>query len=186
MNVPVGYVVTSMIRPSNWASRWLWSLWMVAIATVKAAAVTVLPLMVRSPLMWLVRPTAMLFWPSSTSFTRYPATEPVVTRQAPESDPVLAAWLDWPGEADASPLVTLRLSGAGAGPSMKWMYTYVPPTASTATAATPATVHRSQRSGRRDGTNTSSGDHRGRRCGAPADHDYQPERECSRALRPRS
>ena len=150
--MPVGYVATSMIRPSNWTSRWLWSLWMVAIATVKAAAVTVLPLIVRSPLTWLVRPTAMLFWPSSTSFTRYPASEPEVTRQVPASGPALALWPGWPGGVATSPLVTLRPSGAGAGPSMKWMYTYVPPTASTATAATPATIHPSQRSGRRDGT----------------------------------
>ena len=70
VNVPAGYVATSMIRPSNCASRWLWSLWIVAIWTVKAPAVTVVPLMVRWPVTELVRPTAMLFWPASTSFTR--------------------------------------------------------------------------------------------------------------------
>ncbi len=36
-----------MIRPSNWTSRWLWSLWMVATFTVKRAAVTVVRLMTR-------------------------------------------------------------------------------------------------------------------------------------------
>ena len=59
-----------MIRPLNCASRWLWSLLIVAIWTVNDAAVTVVPLMVMLPLMSLVRPTATLFWPASTSLTR--------------------------------------------------------------------------------------------------------------------
>ena len=59
-----------MIRPSNWASRWLWSLWMVAIGTRKLAEVTVLPLMTSPPVTWLVRPTAVLFCPRRTSLTR--------------------------------------------------------------------------------------------------------------------
>ena len=47
VNVPVGYVATSMIRPSNCASRWLRSLRIVAIWTVKAPAVTAVRLRVR-------------------------------------------------------------------------------------------------------------------------------------------
>ena len=47
VNVPVGCVATSMIRPSNWASRRLRSLRIVSIFTVKVPAVTVVRLMVR-------------------------------------------------------------------------------------------------------------------------------------------
>ena len=70
MNVPVGYWATSMIRPSNWASRWLLSLWTVSIGTLKLAAVAVVPAMVRRPVTDVVRPTAVAFCPSSTSLTR--------------------------------------------------------------------------------------------------------------------
>src|SRR6266702_1616466 len=59
---------------------------MVAIGTRKLAAVTVLPLTTRLPVTWLVRPTAMLFWPRRTSFTRYPARDPAATCQVPPSD----------------------------------------------------------------------------------------------------
>src|SRR5713101_9028276 len=48
-----------MIRPSNCPSRWLWSLLIVDIGTVKVPAVTLVPLMVRWPVTDLVRPTAM-------------------------------------------------------------------------------------------------------------------------------
>ena len=70
MKVPVGYWATSMIRPSNWASRWLLSLWMVAIGTLKVAAVTVVPLITMCPETEVVRPTAVAFCPRRTSLTR--------------------------------------------------------------------------------------------------------------------
>ena len=70
VKVPVGYWDTSMIRPSNWLSRWLLSLWTVAIGTLKVAAVAVVPAMVRCPVTEVVRPTAVAFCPSSTSLTR--------------------------------------------------------------------------------------------------------------------
>src|SRR6266702_7133299 len=112
-----------MIRPPNCASRWLWSLWMVAIGTRTLDAVTVLPLTTRLPVTWLVRPTAMLFWPRRTSFTRYPARDPAATCQVPPSDaavvPACPAGDAW--AADGLAVVGPRLSGAGAGPSMKWM-----------------------------------------------------------------
>src|SRR5262249_14573637 len=108
-----------MIRPLNWASRWLWSLWIVAIGTRKLAAVTMLPLMTRWPVIWLVRPTAVVFWPRRTSFTRYPACDPAATRQGPARDAAVGlAGRDEP--AGLAPGVR-RLSGAGAGPSMKWI-----------------------------------------------------------------
>ena len=70
MNVPVGYWATSMIRPSNCPSRWLLSLWIVSIGTLKVAAVTAVPAMARCPVIVLVRPTAVALCPSSTSLTR--------------------------------------------------------------------------------------------------------------------
>src|SRR4029077_5049535 len=114
----VGYVATSMIRPSNCASRWLWSLRIVAILTVKAPAVAAVRLRVRWPATELVRPTATFFWPDSTSFTRHPGPEPVVAGQVPASGVSAVAGPDpvVPGLA-----VAPRPSGAGAGPSMKWM-----------------------------------------------------------------
>ena len=69
-SVPVGYADVSMIRPRNCTSRWLSSLLIVAICTVKSAAVTVVPLIVTWPVMALVRPTAVVCWPNRTSFTR--------------------------------------------------------------------------------------------------------------------
>ena len=59
-----------MIRPSNCASRWLLSLCTVAIGTLNAPPVTVLPAMLRCPVTEVVRPTAVAFWPRSTSLTR--------------------------------------------------------------------------------------------------------------------
>jgi hypothetical protein len=59
-----------MIRPRNCTSRSLSLLLIVAIWTVKPAAVTVVPLIVMSPVIALVRPTAVWFWPNRTSFTR--------------------------------------------------------------------------------------------------------------------
>ena len=69
-SVPVGNALVSMIRPLNCASRWLSSLWIVAIWTVNCAAVTEPPVIVMFPLICDVRPTATFCWPASTSFTR--------------------------------------------------------------------------------------------------------------------
>src|SRR6202034_4805913 len=66
VSVPVGYVDVSMIRPRNCTSRSLSSLLIVAICTVKSAAVTVVPLIVTSPVITLVRPTAVWFWADRT------------------------------------------------------------------------------------------------------------------------
>ena len=59
-----------MIRPLNWALRWLWSLTTVAICTVNDADVTVVPEMTKRPVTDEVRPTAVVDCPASTSETR--------------------------------------------------------------------------------------------------------------------
>ena len=59
-----------MIRPSNCALRWLWSLTTLAMSTVIEPFVTVVPLMDSDPQILLVRPTAVAFWPTNTSWTR--------------------------------------------------------------------------------------------------------------------
>src|SRR5580658_885773 len=98
---------------------------MVAICTVNVADATVEPLITMCPVTELVRPTATFFWPTSTSFTRYPTTDPAPTRQFPETgakpEPELAEGCGAPvGELGVLGC-ELRESGAGAGPSMKWM-----------------------------------------------------------------
>ena len=60
VKVPSGYVATSMIRPSNWASRWAESVWMVAILTVKLAVFTVVPVTTICPATEPLRPTVCL------------------------------------------------------------------------------------------------------------------------------
>ncbi len=50
-----------MILPRNWLSRWDWSLFTVAICTVKEPDITVVPAMSTWPVTALVRPTAVLF-----------------------------------------------------------------------------------------------------------------------------
>jgi hypothetical protein len=66
----VGYMATSMIRPSNCALRSDWSLLTEAMSTVTVAAVAVVPSMVTVPETFVVRPTAVAFCPMSTSCTR--------------------------------------------------------------------------------------------------------------------
>ena len=70
MSVAVGYWLTSMIDPSNRAFRSLWSLTTLAMSTVKVAFVTVEPAIVMEPQILLVRPTAVAFCPTRTSWTR--------------------------------------------------------------------------------------------------------------------
>ncbi len=70
VKVPSGYVATSMIRPSNCASRWAESVWMVAILTVKPAVFTVVPVTTICPVTELLRPTAVCDWPPRISLTR--------------------------------------------------------------------------------------------------------------------
>jgi hypothetical protein len=60
-----------------------------------------------------------VFWPRRTSFTRYPACEPAATCQVPASD--AAVVLAGRDEPDGLAAGVRRLSGAGAGPSMKWI-----------------------------------------------------------------
>ena len=50
---------------------------------MKVPAVTLVPLIVRCPVTDLVRPTAVWLCPASTSLTRYPTSEPLVTAQVP-------------------------------------------------------------------------------------------------------
>jgi len=69
-NVEVGNCATSMIRPSNCAFRWLWSLTTLAMSTLKVPAVTRSPAMVIDPHIFDVRPTAVACCPMSTSETR--------------------------------------------------------------------------------------------------------------------
>jgi len=59
VNVAVGYLVTSMIRPSNCALRWLWSLTTLAMSTVKVPDVTSSWAMVIDPHIFDVLPTAV-------------------------------------------------------------------------------------------------------------------------------
>src|ERR1017187_5622593 len=106
-----------MMRPSNWLSRWLWSLWTLAICAVNAAVSTLVPSTVIDPVTEFVRPTATLFWPKRTSFTRYPTTDLLVACQVPVGDATDVGLV-----SECFGVVTLgRASGLGAGPSMKWM-----------------------------------------------------------------
>src|ERR1700682_1172048 len=138
-----------MIRPWNWLSRWLWSLFTVVMSTMKRPAVTCVPLMVIDPVMVLVRPTAVLLWPNSVSLIRYPATDPVAIFHVPstvdDAAPVVVAAPDWPVVTVVVVVLVERLSGAGALPSMKWMYTNGPRPTTTTTAAPPPITQRFQR-----------------------------------------
>ena len=71
MNVAVGKLAVSMIRPWNWRSRFAWSLVTLVRSAVKLAVCTVVPLIVMSPVIAVVLPTAVVLWPNSTSGTRY-------------------------------------------------------------------------------------------------------------------
>jgi len=113
-NVAVGHRATSMMRPSNWALRSPWSLITVASGTLKRAERRTVPSMTSEPETSDERPTAVSLWPSSTSCTRYPALEPVVTFQVPVSE---VAWA-----VDGFVRVDLGSVSLGfGGPSMKWM-----------------------------------------------------------------
>ena len=90
------------------------------MSTVNVAFVTIASAIVKEPQILLVRPTAVAFWPTRTSWTRYPAMDPVPTFQVPSSD----------DDVEADPFDVLEVvepddlgssSLAGAGPSMKWM-----------------------------------------------------------------
>ena len=70
MSVAVGYWLTSMMGPSKRAFRWLWSLTTLAMSTVNEPLVTVEPEIVMEPQILLVRPTAVAFCPTRTSWTR--------------------------------------------------------------------------------------------------------------------
>ena len=59
-----------MIRPLNWPSRWLLSLFTVVMSTVKLPSFTVEPLMAMLPVTLFVRPTASVDCPNRVSFTR--------------------------------------------------------------------------------------------------------------------
>ena len=85
-NVAVGHRATFMMWPSNWALRSPWSLITVASGTPKRAGCRTVPSMTSEPGTSDERPTAVSLWPSSTSWTRYPALEPVVTFQVPVSE----------------------------------------------------------------------------------------------------
>ena len=145
MKVPAGYWAASIIRPSNWASRWLLSLWTVSMGTLKVAAVTVVPLITMCPETDVVRPTAVAFCPSSTSLTRYPTIEPDPMVQVPATDPptaaVLAVGVLVPG---AVALADGSDSAAGVLPLKKWMYTNGPATARTAMTTTAPISHLTQ------------------------------------------
>src|SRR5439155_23228056 len=138
-----------MIRPLNCASRRLRSLVTEARSTVKAPAVTLVPDTVIEPEIEEVRPTAVLLWPNSTSFTRYPATDPLPTFHVPSAASPDRPETVAPPDAGVAPAVAvpageLSASGGGADPSMKWMYTNGPPTTATATATTPIPSQRFQ------------------------------------------
>ena len=144
-----------MMRPSNWASRWPESVWMVLIRTVKLAVVTVVtvvPAMTSWPVTELLRPTAVWDCPARISWTRYPTCEPEPTRHAPATGAAAAGPVPEPGAALAP-----RLSRAGALPSTKWKNTNGTPTASTTTATAAPITHRSQRRRLRDGTHAPPG-----------------------------
>jgi hypothetical protein len=120
VKVPVGYWATSMIRPSNWASRSLLSLWMVSIGTLKDAAVRVVPLITKCPETDEVRPTAVAFCPSSTSPTRYSTLDPAQTAQVPATDPLAVPPLELLDAHAASPAEDSD-SPLGVLPLKKWM-----------------------------------------------------------------
>ena len=70
LKVAVGKLLTSMTRPRNWLSRRDSSLVTVAMSTLRSTAFTVVPSITMVPVTLLVRPTAVFFWPNSTSLTR--------------------------------------------------------------------------------------------------------------------
>src|ERR1700738_2925632 len=114
-----------MIRPWNWLSRWLWSLFTVVMSTLKLPAVTSVPLMLIDPVMALVRPTAVLLWPNSVFLMRYPAADPAATFHVPSTGEdavsVVVVAAAWPAATVVGVVIVERLSGGGALPSMKWM-----------------------------------------------------------------
>ena len=120
MKLAVGYVLVSMIRPLNCASRRLWSLATVVMSTVKLACVTVVPLTTMEPVTALVRPTAAWPWPKRTSLTRYPTIEPVAMFQVPSVATFGGFGFVVP-EADEATEGVLRTRGTGAEPATKWM-----------------------------------------------------------------
>ena len=61
---------TSMIRPRNWLSRRLSSLVIEPTSTVNDASVTLVPSIVIDPVIWLLRPAAVVLTPNRTSSTR--------------------------------------------------------------------------------------------------------------------
>ena len=82
-----------------------------------SAEPTLVPSTVMDPVTALVRPTATLFWPKRTSLTRYPTTDLPVACQVPVGEATDVGLV-----AECFGVVTLgRVSGLGAGPSMKWM-----------------------------------------------------------------
>ena len=68
--VAVGNSSTSMMRFSNWPSRWDSPLSKVVMSTSKVASVTVVPSIVTSPVTPSERPTASESWPNSVSSIR--------------------------------------------------------------------------------------------------------------------
>src|SRR5271170_871898 len=100
--------------------------------------------MVILPVTALVRPTAAWDWPKRVSCTRYPASDPVVTFQTPSTVDGVPDDLPDPVGRVEEPSDD-RLSGAGAGPSMKWKNTNGPPTTRITTNTTAAMSQRRQR-----------------------------------------
>ena len=90
------------------------------MSTLKVPAVTVAPSMESDPQTLVVRPTAVAFWPTRTSWTRYPAIDPGPTFHVPETAD--AAVVCTPGRAVVDVVLDDGSSSlAGVGPSMKWM-----------------------------------------------------------------
>ena len=69
-NSAVGNSAAFMMRPLNWPSRRPSSLVMFSICTVMSTTVAVVPSIVSRPSISLLRPTAVVFTPASTSSTR--------------------------------------------------------------------------------------------------------------------
>jgi hypothetical protein len=90
------------------------------MGTLNVAALTVVPWMVMCPVTEWLRPTAVVLWPSSTSFTRYPTVEPEPMVQVPATEVVVVVVVDAPPPDVAEAVgVELRLSAAGALPLKK-------------------------------------------------------------------
>jgi hypothetical protein len=90
----------------------------VAMGTLNVAALTVVPWMVTCPVTDWLRPTAVVLWPSSTSFTRYPTVEPEPTVHVPATEVVVVVAGEPPPDV-AEAVGELRLSAAGALPLKK-------------------------------------------------------------------